>query len=121
MEYCVVEWEYDSEKVDKYLSEGWRPQGGVFVTTWDDRDGYSHRLYTQAMVREPPTELRGTTAAVIQPGATVIICPADDEQMFTETDAARVKNGFERLGVHAALFRAPIRVWQIAPEATEAL
>jgi hypothetical protein len=46
--------------VQRAISEGWQPLGGVAVTmdTYEDRKGYTERswTYTQAVVRYGPTQ-----------------------------------------------------------------
>jgi hypothetical protein len=55
IEYTIIEWEGDPTEIGRLLSEGWRPQGGVAAVIWEDREGYGHTYYTQAMVRETLT------------------------------------------------------------------
>lgn len=63
MEYCIVRSSLSGEiedGVNRKISEGWIPLGGVFVVIWkeDSKDksllDTTKRMYCQAMTKVPP-------------------------------------------------------------------
>ena len=41
-----------AEEVDHLLDDGWRPCGGVAMTSWADSDHVLYLLFAQALTRE---------------------------------------------------------------------